>query len=193
MRFYASTMPFFFVLLAVGVSRFIVRDEDPALVKNEMLFLRFSSVSLLTLTVLLPPVNLRASSRPTLSEPACSPGQRPFVIRANPGSYVDLARGEQAPCGLAPKICYDDFLDHNTEMYIDDFYQELNSLTASSQTGIRIIPTINLLDKHFQYFVITDNQVFASSSYEMLSGCATRIQTENQRIFLVESIWETGN
>ena len=57
---------------------------------------------------------------------------------------------------------------------------------------MRIIPTVNLLDKYFQYFVITDSQVLAGSSHGLLSGCATRIQTENQRIFLVESISASG-
>lgn len=193
MRFYASTMPFFFGLLGMGASRFVDRDEGPAPAKNESFFLRFAAVSLLALTVLLPPVTLRASSRPALAEPVCSPEQRPFVIKVNPGSYIDLVQGENAPCGLAPKICYDDFLKHNTEIYIDDFYQELETLAVSSHVDtMRIIPTVNLLDKYFQYFFITDNQVLVGSSHGLLSGCATRIQTENQRIFLVESISASG-
>jgi hypothetical protein len=188
MRFYASTMPFFFVLLAVGVSRFIDLDKEPAPAKNELFSLRFGSVILLTLTVLLPPVTLRASTRPALTEPACSPDQRPFVIDIHPDSYIDLVQDRSTSCGLAPEICYNDFLKHNTQMGIDDFYQELNSLAASSQTDMRIIPTINLLDGYFQYFVTTNVQVLGNSSQKHLSGCATRIQTENQRIFLIESI-----
>jgi hypothetical protein len=188
MRFYASTMPFFFVLLAVGVSRFIDLDEEPAPAKSELFSLRFGSVILLTLTVLLPPVTLRASTRPALTEPACSPEQRPFVIDIHPGSYIDLVQDGSTSCGLAPEICYDDFMKHNTQMGIDDFYQELDTLATSSQTNVRIIPMINLLDGKFQYFVTTDNQVLGGSSQKLLSGCATRIQTENQRIFLIESI-----
>lgn len=188
MRFYASTMPFFFVLLAVGISRFTNRDEEPAPAKNELLFLRFIAVTLLTLTVLLPPVTLRVSSRPTLTAPICSSEQRPFVININPGSYIDLVQNENAPCGLTPKICYDNFLTHNTEMHIDDFYQQLDTLASTSGTGMRIIPTINLLDGYFQYFVTADSLVLAGSSHELLTGCAARIQTANQRIFLVESI-----
>jgi hypothetical protein len=186
-RFYASTMPFFFVLLAMGAARF-AQDERPVTAKNEMLFLRFVSVSLLTLTVLLPPVTLRASALPTVNFPACSPEQRPFVIRIKQGSYINLFKDENASCGLAPEICYDDFLKHNTEMRIDDFYQELDSLAVSSQNGIRVIPTLNLIDGYFQYFVITDPQVFDSPAQKLLSGCATRILTENQRIFLIGSI-----
>ncbi len=103
MRFYASTMPFLFVLLAVGSSRIADRDEEPAPAKNKLFSLRFIAVSILTLTVLLPPVTLRASARPTLLEPTCSSEQRPFVINVNPGSYIDLVYGENASCGLAPK------------------------------------------------------------------------------------------
>ena len=187
-RFYASTMPFFFALLAVGTSRFIRLDGESAPAKNELFFLRFGSVFLLALTVFLPLVILRASSRPILNEPVCSPGQRPFVIRVHPGAYIDLVKDINISCGLAPQICYDDFLKHNTEMQIDDFYQQLDSLASTSQTDMHIIPTVNLLDGHFQYFVITDGQVLNDSSQKLLSGCATRIQTENQRIFQVESI-----
>jgi len=189
MRFYASTMPFFYVLLAVGASRFTDRNEEPASTKKELFFLRFVSVSLLTLTVLLPPVTLRATlGGPELNAPRCTSEQRPFAIQINPGSYIDLVQSDNASCGLAPDICYDDFLAHNSQMHIDDFYQQLNAMALTSQTDMRIIPTINLLDGYFQYFVITEGQVLAGSSHELLSGCAARIQTENQRIFWVESI-----
>ena len=181
-------MPFFFVLLAVGASRFIDQDDESASTVGEMFLLRFGSVILLTLTVLLPPVILRASTRPALATPACSPDQRPFVIDIHPGSYIDLVQDGSTSCGLAPAICYDDFLKHNTQMGIDDFYQELDALATSSQSNMRVIPTINLLDGNFQYFVTTDRKVLESKSQKLLPGCATRIQTENQRIFLVESI-----
>ena len=186
-RFYASTVPFFYVLLAAGVTRLADWDQEPAPAKNELFFLRFGSISLLALTVLLPPVTLRASSRPSLDEPVCSQGQRPFAINIQTGSYLDLIQDKNASCGIAPDICYEDFLKHNPEMNIDDFYQELDSIISSSQTGIRIIPTINLLDGFFQYFVIANNQILADSSDGFFSGCATRIQTENQRIFFVET------
>ena len=146
------------------------------------------AVSLLTLTILLPPVTLRAVSRPAVNEPACSSEQRPFVIEINRGSYIDLVQAENVSCGLAPNVCYNDFLKHNTEIHIDDFYQQLDTFASTSQTDLGIIPTINLLDGYFQYFVIPDNQISDYSTDKRVSGCATRIQTENQRIFLVESI-----
>ena len=188
MRFYASTMPFFFVLLGVGVSRFPDRADEPAPVISGLFFSRFVAVSLLTLTILLPPVTLRAVSRPAVNEPACSSEQRPFVIEINRGSYIDLVQAENVSCGLAPNVCYNDFLKHNTEIHIDDFYQQLDTFASTSQTDLGIIPTINLLDGYFQYFVIPDNQISDYSTDKRVSGCATRIQTENQRIFLVESI-----
>jgi len=188
MRFYASTMPFFFVLLAIGVSRFNGRDEEPASAKNELFFLRFAAMTILALTVLLPPVSLRTTSLPELAEPVCSEEQRSFAVKVRSGSYIDLIRDDDSTCGLAPDICYDDFLKHNTEMHIDDFYQQLDVLATTSQSDIRIIPTLNLLDGYFQYFITTDSQVLAGSSQKLLTGCATRIQTENQRIFWVESI-----
>jgi hypothetical protein len=187
MRFYASTIPFFFVLPAMGVSRFVGQNEGSATATGELFTLRFGSVFMLALTVLLPPVTLRVGSTPALNVPACPDEQRPFVIDVHPGSYVDLVLDETTSCGLAPQICYDDFLKHNTEIHIDDFYQELESLASTSRSDMRIIPTINLLDGHFQYFITSDSQALASS-YGLFSGCATRTRTENQRIFVIETI-----
>jgi hypothetical protein len=186
-RFYASTMPFFFALLAVGAGRF-TPDETPATSKIELFSLRFASVALLALTVLLPPVTLRASSRPVLNAPVCPPEQRPFVVKLNRGSYIELVKDEHASCGLIPETCLDDFRKHNTEIGIDDFYQGLDTIASSSPSGLRIIPTINLLDGYFQYFVLADGQVPAVPSQGLFSGCAARVQTENQRIFLIESL-----
>lgn len=187
-RFYASSMPFFFMPLAVGLSRFIPDEQPAPAEKHELLFLRFISVSLLALTVLLPPMTLCTSSLPALNAPTCSAEQRPFVIKINRGSYIDLVRDENTSCGLATEICLDDFRKHNTEIRIDDFYQELDSLADSFPAGMRIAPTVNLLDGYLRYFVIPGGRMLAGSSGELLSGCAARIQTENQRIFLVESV-----
>jgi hypothetical protein len=186
-RFYASTMPFFFVLLAAGVGR-VPPGEGPAPVQNEQIFLRFVSVSLLALTVLLPPLTLRASRRPAINLGDCPLEERPFAIRVNQGSYIDFVPDDTTSCGLAPEICFNDFRRHNTEMQIDDFYQELDALASSAQPRLRLIPTINLLDGNFQYFVATGSALLAASPNELLAGCAIRIQTENQRIFLVNSV-----
>lgn len=186
-RFYAATMPFFFAFLALGGARFHP-EERPATAKMESFFLRFVSVSLLALTVLLPPVTLRARSLPEFKAPACAAEQRPFVIQIRPGAYIDLVRAEPYACGLAPEICLADFRRHNTEMGMDDFYQELDALATYSPAGIRVIPTLNLLDGYFQYFVTTEAQVLAGSSGQVIAGCASRLQTENQRIFLIESL-----
>lgn len=186
-RFYASTMPFFFAMLAVGTSR-SGHDEIPAADNGDVYFLRGFGISLLALTVLLPPVTLRASSLPALDAPVCSPEQRPFAINLHPGSYIDLIQEGKGSCGLVPTICFADFRQRNTELQIDDFYQQLDTLAASSGSGIRIIPTLNLLDGYFQYFVATDPGLFENSTRKTVSGCATRILTENQRIFLIESV-----
>jgi hypothetical protein len=101
-------------------------------------------------------------------------------------------QADHTSCGLAPNICIADFLAFNTEKHIDDFYQELISLSSTTQTDVRIIPAINLLDGNFQYFVTTDESVLEGSQQLLLKGCATRILTENQRIFRIESLSSSG-
>ena len=187
-RFYASTTPFFFVLFAIGINRINIPEIVPVLSESEISFLRFISVILLTLAVLLPPVTLRVKSQPVLNKPDCPKEQRQFVIQTKQNAYVDLLKDNDDICGLVPEVCYDDFLKHNTEMYTDDFYQELNTLAMNFQTGMRVIPTLNLLDGYFQYFIFDINQLPDNGNQTLLSGCATRTRTKNQRIFKVEMI-----
>lgn len=187
MRFYASTMPFFFVLPAIGSSRSFLNDDLPAENQTDSHFLVFASIILLVLIVLLPPVVLRTSGNAEYALPDCPSDQRPFAIRVNPGSYIDLVQNGKSACGLIPKVCFDDFLSNNTELGKDDFYKELNLQASFSNANVRIIPTINLSGGAFQYYLASNAEVLQGSSGKILLGCATRISTENQRIFKIES------
>ena len=187
-RFYASTVPFLFVVPAVALSKPPDWEEASSIPALSNQVERYSSLALIFFTLIMPILTSFLSNRTIPETVACQPAQEAFVIQVNPGSYLDLVQGENASCGLVPRICYDDFLKHNTEISADDFYQRLDSLASTSHSDMRIIPTFNLLDFSFQYFVTTDRQILASSSRILTSGCATRIQTEKQRIFLIESI-----
>ena len=191
-RFYASTVPFFFVIPVIGLSKSPDWEQADSERPSSQMG-RYGSLALILLTLILPILTSTFSKKIVPGAVACQPAQEAFVIRANPGSYIDLVQEENTSCGLAPKICFDDFLENNTELHIDDFYQQLYSLASTSQNNMRILPTLNLLDGNFHYFVITDRQELEISSQKLLSGCATRILTENQRIFLIESISTTDN
>ena len=66
-----------------------------------------------------------------------------------------------------------------------DFVEE-----ASFKASLDRFPRLMILRSFTKFFGIPG--MLAGSSYELLAGCAARIQTENQRIFWVESISPLG-
>jgi len=191
-RFYASSMPFFFALPAVALSQFPHNSsQTPGLDKpprNELLLCSLTAVMLLGLTVIMPVVTYYLSSPPTLGKVACPVGQAAFAIKPTPDSYIDLKPDGTTQCGFAPAVCLSDFNQNGSQKSIDDFYQVLFSLAQSGSSGIRIIPSINLLDAKFHYFVNDPTHNLLLPAKQVLSGCATEIRTNNQSIYQIESL-----
>jgi len=191
-RFYTSTMPFFFVIPALGLSQ-LGREREQNSRSTEYLYgdsivSRSVSIALLALTLIVPVGVYSLSHKPIYALPSCPPEQEPFVMEVHKGSYIDLVKHGMAQCGLVPEVCLNDFEKNNTEKKIDDYYQELLMLTKNSDTNVRIIPAIDLLDKEFHYFYVPHNRIKANSALKVASGCATEIKTKNQSIYQVESI-----
>ena len=107
-------------------------------------------------------------------------------------SYIDLIKDGTTQCGFAPEVCLSDFEKNNTEKKIDDYYQKLLLLTKNNDTNVRIIPAVDLVNEEFHYFYIP-HSIKGSSSFSILSGCATEIKTKNQSIYQVESIRTNEN
>ena len=191
-RFYASTMPFFFALVSAGLGSFPV--ENPKIISeteysHSMTKIRMISIVLLILAMPLPLVNHFIQRPEKIDVPECSFGQSPFVVKVTPGSYIDIVRKQEATCGLAPGICYEDFDRNGDEKGVDDFYDQLLALAGSSKKGIRIIPAHNLVDWKSHYFVQDFDRVSNRLDNRTISGCATKIMTMNQSIYFVESVY----
>jgi hypothetical protein len=95
---------------------------------------------------------------------------------------------QEANCGLAPKICLSDFEKNGMEKTVDDFYQNLYSLSLEKQANDRIIPAINFVDNRFRFFHFPLNEDLDRFSTALITGCATEIHTKNQIIYQVESM-----
>jgi len=191
-RFYASTMPFFFIIPALGLSQ-LARGVDQNSSFTQYLYgdsivSRATSITLIALTLILPVGVYSLSHKPAYALPSCPPEQEPFVMEVQQGSYIDLIKDGTTPCGFAPDVCLGDFERNNTEKAIDDYYQELLLLTKSNDTNVRIIPAIDLVNEEFHYFYVPHNRIKGSSALNVVSGCATEIKTKNQSIYQVESI-----
>lgn len=191
-RFYASTMPFFFIIPAVGLSQLAGGMEQNFSSKeylySDSVASRSASIALLALTLVVPVGVYSLSHKPAHAPPSCPPEQEPFIMEVNQGSYIDLIKDGTAQCGFAPEVCLSDFEKNNTEKNIDDYYQELLLLTKTNDTNVRIIPAIDLVSEEFHYFYVPHSRIKGTLPLNVVSGCATEIKTKNQSIYQVESI-----
>ena len=185
-RFHASTMPFLYVIPAVGASRLIKRDQATSSKIMEIEGLRFTSILLILLTVIAPIFISSLNAKPSAEAIACPPNQAAFTIQVNPSSFIDLVQDGGASCGFAPEICLSDFEAYNTEMQYDDFYQFTSSV--AQQNNLRVIPAINWNGDQFRYFFVRSSLNLGNGSQNLLSGCATEVVTKSQKIYLVESV-----
>jgi len=191
-RFYASTMPFFFIIPAVGLSQ-LARGMEQNSTSKEYLYSdsiasRSASITLVALTLIVPVGIYSLSQKPAYALPTCLAQQEPFAMEVHQGSYIDLIKDGTTQCGFAPEVCLSDFEKNNTEKKVDDYYQKLLTLTKNNDTNVRIIPAIDLVNEEFHYFYVPHSRLKGSSSLNVVSGCATEIKTKNQSIYRVESI-----
>lgn len=194
-RFYASTMPFLFILPAVALGRIEEWTAKPTKPEYSVIsspFYVYGSIILL-IFMLIVPISIYFLHPHALSAAAdCPYKQNSFMIKANPDSYLDLISEGTGNCGMTPDICLSEFKKRVNENNDDDFYQELLFLTQPSKTVTRIIPTVNLLDANFHYFVIADPGLLLAPAGQVISGCAAEIRTKNQSIYQIESIQPPG-
>lgn len=187
-RFHASTMPFFFAIATCAASRMFKNQKAIVKAEKPLIPLQLVSILIFGLVVVLP-VLLQRFIRPVpITMPACTAGQVPFMLKANPGSYVDLVPENSASCGLGPEICLSDFKANGVEKTVDDFYQELVVQAEASASVTRIEPTIDLAGKGFHFFMGTTSQLEPLSSDRLISGCATEIRTRTHSIYKVETV-----
>jgi hypothetical protein len=191
-RFYASTMPFFYVLPAVGLSHLIKEVKQNLASKNvwyaEPFTFRFASIVLLCLALVVPIATHALSQKPPFTAPVCGAPQKPFVIHAYRGAYIDLIKDNTALCRAIPDVCLNDFEKHNVEKSTDDYYQHLLLFARSHEENIRIIPAIDLVQDKFHYFYFPQPDRSSSDSLGLLMGCAREVETKNQSVYLVETI-----
>ena len=191
-RFYASSRSFFFVIPAIGVSRFSREARQIITSANglhgDLVVSRFFSVAILVLTVIAPPVIFSLGQKPAHTPPVCPARQEPFVLEFHKGSYIDLVKDGTSECGMLPKVCFDDFAANNAELQVDDFYQELLFLSEGRNVNARIISAMDWVKNQAHYFYIPLDQMPGNVPSGLISGCAVEINTQFQSIYQVLSI-----
>jgi len=149
---------------------------------------RFSSAILIVFTIIFPVTIFTFGRKQVYTIPSFPSQQIPFVIENHSGSYIDLIKGGNAQCGFVPEICLSDFEKNNTEKLTDDYYHVLMSLANTEDSNVRMIPANNLIDERFHYFFISEEKFPIDPSDNLISGCATEFETQNQSIYYVESV-----
>jgi hypothetical protein len=188
-RFYASTVPFFFVIPAVGISAITKYKQKATDKEMKSTGLLIASGGLIFLTIMLP-ILTKSFSKKTVPESfSCNSSQVSYSINTNPDSHINLIFGDKTPCDITPNVCLNDLKDNNRQFPSDDFYQELFSRTKDNERDARLIPAINLLDNTFHYFYVDSNFISEDTTVNSFSGCATEVETRFQSIFVVET-WE---
>ena len=135
-RFYASTIPFLFVLPAAAIGRVQDRSDQttgPRKPNYGAIFLPRDGSLILLVSMVIVPISAYTLHTPLdVDAQVCPSRQNAFAIRLNPGSYIDLISPPTKACGLVPDICLAEFKQNGTDK-VDDFYQELLSLAQPSR------------------------------------------------------------
>lgn len=187
-RFYAGTIPFFFALPAVGLSRLIKANSfEDSFQSKWATVISYSSIMVLAVILILPPLIYATGKKTAYEAPACAQGQEAFAIETHAGMYFDVIK-DGSPCGMLPNVCVSDFEKNNPEKSVDEFYAIIFRLLGEESSGARIIPGLDLLTNKFHYFYVSLDKLPTREQPALLTGCATEIQAKNQGVFQIDSI-----
>jgi hypothetical protein len=194
-RIYAASIPFFFLLPALGFLT-IWNDKNiyPTELKNEenpvrFLVISFSIVLLLLLTII-PVLITLFKKAPVYLQANCSKTQTPFAVQLFQGSYVDILKTNPPNCGRAPNICLTDFEKNGRDKTNDDFFQMLVKKAQASTNGIRLTASVDLISNRYLFFVGTPETLPSTNPDGLVMGCATQKNSQFQYILWVDSILE---
>jgi hypothetical protein len=178
-RFYASTMPFFFIVPA-----FALRTNRQIEMAEFIQPLYSFGFLLIFMTVLLPPLTQRMAALPQFRALDCDSGETPFAIRVSHGSYLDFQPDSATSCGYLPDICLGDFRANGVERGVDDFFDEVVAIAESSNIPTRFLIGYNLLEDNMYYFAGSPDQLQEGP----VTGCALEDRTSKQKILIVQSV-----
>jgi hypothetical protein len=178
-RFYASSMPFFFLVPA-----FALRTNKQIEMAEFAGPLYSFGFLLIFMTVLLPPLTQRIVTLPQFHALDCDNGETSFAIRVSHGSYLDLQPDSGTSCGYVPDICLGDFQANGVERGIDDFFDEVLAIAESSNIPTRFLIGYNLLEDKMYYFAGSPDQLQEG----LVTGCALEDRTSKQKILIVQSV-----
>ena len=187
-RFYASTMPFFFALIATALPSIGLKEKiglDDRQTGTALL-----SGLLALMTLVMPVFILYLTASPEVALPSCPADQAPYAFRFDPNSYIDIDPSQETPCGKIPSICFNDFTQNSTEKNFNLFFQELVKQVELQDTATRILTANNLVPRgRFPFFISPVDQLASIPVRTTITGCATKFATKGYpTIYRIENV-----
>jgi hypothetical protein len=192
-RFYAGSAPFLFALLGAALPAAYIAQTEAASQDGMGQNAAWLSVGMLVLTALLPLGILAFSSTPTTTLPPCADGQIAFTTRVEKGAYVDIFADESGSCGATPELCRARFAANGMDQANDDFYRMLVDLSAQSDGGLRLWAGVEQNTSEYYFWTAPLDLTTKLSDGVTLSGCAQEIDSQFQRLLVVQSLSQPVN
>lgn len=175
LRIYASTMPFFFGLLAIACGEFDSFHTPRAFEGKLLKFVEVLSFLVIILTIIAPIFIQRLSTAPLFEVPVCPLDQVPYAVELHQGSFVDVLSDDEASCGHALRICARDFQSSSVEMLADasdaQVYKVLFDNGISTGNNIRVFEGNDLVSEKSYLFMGYTSDFQQVLDHNLISGC----------------------
>jgi len=191
-RFYAGSVPFLFALLGAALPAARLRQTEESAQAGSDLWLKQSagwlSAGMLVMTVLLPLGILAFSTSSAVNAVSCADDQLAFTTRIEDGAFVDILPDESGACAGTPTLCRTRFTSNGMDQANDDFYRLLAQMAAEAETGIRLWAGVEQNTAEYYFWAAPLDLGAYLQDGMPFSGCAREIDSQYQRLLLIESI-----
>src|SRR5271157_446789 len=188
-RIYASSMPFVFVLAAVGIGKVFSVTESTESQNSFDVSVRAMSIIFGILTVVLPVIILHINKQPVHTATSCSGPQVPYAVIVNPGSYIDLVSDHTTACGRVPEICLRDFQKNLGSNDPSDQEMYRRFISWASDENLRVFEAQDIVKGDFHFFVGPSAEFSNVSQSYVIAGCASEVKVPHRPdIYQIESV-----
>ena len=194
-RFYASTVPFFFLLAPIAFERVGTHadGQDQSGYRTGQITVGLSII-LFLLTVVFPVLiqHFNAGTSPVDIQ-NCPANQTLFKVQLDAGSFLDLMPDTATSCGRAPEVCMYDFENSSVIMDLSDslVHKQLTGPVEASGKSMRVFPAVNLVDNEPGLFIGESAQLQSLPNNSVIAGCATEVViAKRPKIYQIESFYQ---
>lgn len=170
-RFYASTVPFFYLPLAITVGEMFSKRFVPEGFAGAVKFSWALSGGVIVLTLFVPILVKYLNGQTASVTRTCPGGQVPYRTEISPASYIDLISHGSETCGRAPNVCLSDFVAQNEMNDPSDqaIYRAVMSKAKSSD--VRFFTAYDAVSGDFVFFLAPLDRINKLAD-GVISGCA---------------------